>query len=100
MSYARFGCNGSAFYVYWKAGDDNSCWRNQVVAVNCLHEFTAKHIDEDIESALDICTREPTTNPNNPGYGKSQSELKEELRGYLKSFLDDVKSDLPSQEGE
>lgn len=98
MAYARFGQNGSAFYVYWSAtGKDETNWRNQIVDVDCLNQFTAERVDRDIESVLEICTKDPITNPRNPGFGKPQSELKEELRKYLNSFLQDVKETIPDQ---
>lgn len=90
MSYARWSL--SRFYVYHMMQGGAATRDEEMVDVDCEHQFTYKQLKDDFDGCLDIAAT-PTTNPNNVGWGVPIEKLREELAGYLRSFMQDIEAD-------
>ena len=87
MSYSRWGA--SRFYTFWRASDAKR-WEDEIFDVDCDHQIRAEDLEKNMDHWLDVCCT-PTDNPANPGYYQTAEDMKAELRGYMETFLKDVK---------
>lgn len=101
MSFSRWG--NSCWYTFWCASDATKR-EDEVFSVCGIRDFTYRDL---VEDGLDVCIKElkkrikeQNKDPKNKfGGGKYTEQEYEELKGYMKVFIDEVKKqyNTPSQ---
>lgn len=89
MAYSRW--ISSRWYTYWMIPGGPQTFRrdDQVLDVCAVAPFTYKELSEDLEKCLDQVERVCRANNMDP----VQPEEREELKGYMEAFLEDVRTD-------
>lgn len=86
MSYSRWG--GSYWYTFWSTQDSKTENRDTCIFEICgVIGFTSKQLSEDLDSCIYIVKKK------SPDVNEEQIN---ELKSYIKTFLNDVNIQYPS----